>query len=57
MKRLSMNKEIVAKILYALAALGFIIYLVTNNSEFMFFGGLFLVAASLTLIVCKKSKK
>ena len=52
-----MSKEIVAKILYALAALGFIIYLITKNSEFMFFGGLFLVAASLTLIVCKKSKK
>ena len=52
-----MSKEIVAKILYALAIIGFIIYLITKNSEFMFFGGLFLVAASITLIVCKKSKK
>ncbi len=52
-----MNKEIIAKILYALAALGFIIYLFTKNSGFMFCGSLFLIAASLVLIVCKKNKK
>ena len=52
-----MKEKIITKILYALATLGFIIYLVTKNSEFMFFGGLFLIAASIMLIVCKKKNK
>ena len=52
-----MTKEIITKILYILAIIGFIIYLVTKNSEFMFFGALFIIAASIMLIVTKKSKK
>ena len=49
-----MSKEMITKILYALSMLGFVVYLITRNSKFLFLGGLFLVVASLTLIVCKK---
>ena len=52
-----MKREIVSKIFYGLAVIGFVIYLITKKSEFMFFGGLFLIIASLILIICKKDKK
>ena len=48
--------KIITKILYCLALVGFIIYLATKKSEFMFFGGLFLIAASIMLIISKKNK-
>lgn len=52
-----MKKERITKILYAFASLGYFIYMVTRKSEFMFFGGLFLIAASIMLIICNKNKK
>ena len=52
-----MKKEIITRVLYLLAIIGFIVYLITKKSEFMFFGGLFLIVASLIVIICKKDKK
>lgn len=52
-----MKKEIITRVLYLLAIIGFVIYLITKKSEFMFFGGLFLIVASVMLIISNKSKK
>lgn len=52
-----MKREMVSRIFYALAILGFVIYLITKKSEFMFFGGLFLIVASLIVVICNKDKK
>ena len=52
-----MKKELIIKVLYALSALGYLTYLFTKESEFMFFGGLFLIAASIMLIINNKNKK
>ena len=48
-----MKKETIIKVLYGLAVLGFITYLVTKQSGFMFCGGLLLIVASVMLIVNK----
>ena len=50
-------KEIITRILYGLAIIGFVTYLITGNSGYMFCGSIFLIAASLTFISCNKKKK
>ena len=45
------------KLFYALSFFSYCGYLMTKNSEFMFFGGLFLAVASVMLIKEKISKK
>ena len=52
-----MKKERITKILYAFAILGYITYIATKKSEFMFFGGIFLIAGSIMLIICNKNTK
>lgn len=49
-------KEIIIKVFYALSALGYITYLFTEKSAFMFCGGLFLIVASIMLIINNKNK-
>ena len=51
-----MKKEIIIKVFYALSALGYITYLFTEKSAFMFCGGIFLIAASLMLIINNKKR-
>ena len=52
-----MNKcLIVSKIFDVLAIIGFILYLITKYSYFMFIGGLSLIIASILLIISKKDK-
>jgi len=52
-----MKKETITNILNGVAAFLFMMYLCTKKSEFMFFGGLFLIAASIMLIITNKNKK
>ena len=54
-----MKKETIIRIIYGLAIIGFVTYLITNNSMFMFLGGLFLVIGSIMQIMvnCKKKNK
>ena len=52
-----MKKGIIVKLLYALALLSFLLYSITKYSEFMFFGGVFLIIASTLFIIGKMSKK
>ena len=49
--------KIIIKILYAFAILGFLTFLITKNSAFMFCGGLLMIAASIMLLVNSKNKK
>lgn len=52
-----MKKEIVTKMFYALATIFYLMYLLTEKSQFMFFGGLFLIVASIMHVITKKDKK
>ena len=49
-----MKKEIIIKILYACSVIGFLTYLSTKNSLFMFLGGLLLTVASIMSILNNK---
>ena len=51
-----MKKDLIIRIIYGFGALGFLLYLITKNSEFMFFGGVFLIIASTLFIINKKEK-
>ena len=51
------KEEIIIKVLYALSALGYITFLATNKSAFMFCGGLLMIAASIMLNINNKDKK
>jgi hypothetical protein len=51
-----MKKETIVKILYALAVVGFLTFLLTRRSAFMFCGGVLMIAASIILIVHNKNK-
>ena len=51
-----MKKKTIIEILYILAALGYFTYLATKESEFMFFGGLLMIAASIMLTINNKNK-
>ena len=49
-------KEIITRILYVLAIIGFVTYLITGNSGYMFCGSVFLMAVSLIYMSCNKNK-
>ena len=51
------NMEIITRIIYGLAICGFITYLITKNSMFMFIGGLLLIIASTMQIIFVNKKK
>ena len=51
------KSEIIIKILYTLSALGYITYLVTQKSAYMFCGGLLMITASLLLLIYNKKEK
>ena len=51
-----MKNDIIIKVLFVLAVLGFITYLATRNSAFMFCGGLLMIVAGIMLIISKKNK-
>lgn len=51
------NMEIITRIIYGLSICGFITYLITNNSMFMFIGGLLLIVASIMQIMFVNKKK
>lgn len=52
-----MKKEIIIKIFYVLAIIGYLTYLFTQKTAFMFCGGLFMIIASIMLIINNKKKK
>ena len=49
--------EIIIKILYVLSIFGYLTFLFTKNSAFMFCGGLFMIVASIMLLVYNKLKE
>lgn len=52
-----MKKETFIRIIYGCAAIGFITYLATQKSVYMFCGGLLLTIASVMVIMNNKNKK
>ena len=52
-----MKQIIIIKIFYLVAIIGFVTYLITKKSGFMFCGGLLLIVASTLKIINDKNKK
>ena len=50
-------KELTNKILYLISIVFNVTFMCTKEYMFMFFGGIFLIAASIMLIVNNKNKK
>ena len=51
-----MKRNIPATILYLLSIIGFVTFLVTQESIYMLCGGLLLVAASIVTLIANKKK-